>query len=95
MFDEFLINHFTTLCFDYSYNSVKLYSTKRMLFYILYHWLLFILVYSNDCNNYYSFINVKVNTFEIVKNVSSATGYSSYINAYTFVKKYIFMKKDL
>ena len=28
-----------------------------------------------------------------LNNVSSATGYSSYINAYTFVKKYIFMKK--
>lgn len=28
-----------------------------------------------------------------LNNVSSATGYSSYINAYTFVKKYIFMEK--
>nr|CCQ43938.1 alternative protein CSMD3 [Homo sapiens] len=29
-----------------------------------------------------------------LNNVSSATGYSSYINAYTFVKKYIFMKRN-
>ena len=36
-----------------------------------------------------------IHLWSCLNDVSSATGYSSYINAYTFVKKYIFMKKKL